>query len=232
MLEFEVPFIKSAVDVMDISESLIKHCIKFVMDDKYGSVGLEWLSKKFSVDIKQKLSTYIDKSFDRITHRDAVTLLKDLEDKKTVKFEKSPDYSEDLGTEHERYLTDMHFMHPVIVTQYPKKVKAFYMPVIGTFVSPSGEHIDYVDCFDILVPGVGELVGGSARIDDYKQLETRIDELGLEKEPLQFYLDLRKYGTEKHGGMGMGFERLIKFITFAESVKDCVAFPRFFKCGK
>lgn len=232
MLEFEVPFIKSAKDIMDISEFLIKHCIKYIMDDKYGSLALEWLSKKFSVDIKQKLTKYSEKPFIRITHRDTVSLLKDLEQKKTVKFEKSPEYSEDLGTEHERYLTDIHFMHPVIVTQYPKKVKAFYMPVIGNFISPIGEQIDYVDCFDILVPGIGELVGGSARIDDYTELESRIDELGLEKEPLQFYLDLRKYGSVKHGGMGMGFERLIKFITFAESVKDCVPFPKFFKCGK
>lgn len=231
MLELEVPFIDSATDIMDISESLIKHSIKYLIDDKYGSLALEWLSKKFTVDIKQKLTKFSEKPFERITHRDAVTLLKDLEDKKTVTFDKSPEYSEDLGTEHERYLTDMHFMHPVIVTQYPKKIKAFYMPVIGTFVSPLGEQIEYVDCFDILVPGVGELVGGSARIDDYSELDTRISELGLDKEPLKFYSDLRKYGSVKHGGMGMGFERLIKFITFAESVKDCVAYPRFFKSG-
>lgn len=233
MLEIELPFIDSAQDVLKMSEKLIAHSIDYVMSDKYGSIALEMLSKKFSVDIKQKLTDYISKPFELITHRDAVTLLLELEKDGKVSFEKSPDYSDDMSTEHERYLTDVYFKHPVIITQYPKEVKAFYMPVVGSFTSPtSGKQVEYVDCFDILVPGVGELVGGSARIDEYSELVERIDELGLEKKPLEFYSDLRKYGSVKHGGMGMGFERLIKFITFADSVKDCVAFPRFFKSGK
>lgn len=233
MLEIELPFIESAQDVFQMSEKLIIKSIEYVLSDKYGSIALEMLSKKFSVDIKQKLTDYISKPFEIITHRDAVTLLLELEKDGKVSFEKSPDYSDDMTTEHERYLTDVYFKHPVIITQYPKEVKAFYMPVVGSFTSPtSGKQVDYVDCFDILVPGVGELVGGSARIDEYSELVERIDELGLEKKPLEFYSDLRKYGSVKHGGMGMGFERLIKFITFADSVKDCVAFPRFFRSGK
>lgn len=232
MLEIELPFIESAQDVLEMSEKLIIKSIEYVMSDKYGSLALEMLSKKFSVDIKQKLTEYISRPFEVITHRDAVTLLLELEKEKKVVFEKSPDYSDDMSTEHERYLVDEYFKHPVIITQYPKDVKAFYMPVVGIFTSPtSGKYIEYVDCFDILVPGVGELVGGSARIDEYTQLVERIDALGLDKKPLQFYSDLRKYGSVKHGGMGMGFERLIKFITFAETVKDCVAYPRFFKSG-
>lgn len=233
MLEIELPFIESAQDVFQLSEKLITSSIQYVMSDKYGSIALEVLSKKFSVDIKKKLTEILSKPFEIITHRDAVTLLLELETDGKIKFEKSPDYSEDMGSEHERYLTDVYFKHPVIITQYPKDVKAFYMPVVGSFTSPtSGKHIEYVDCFDILVPGVGELIGGSARIDDHIELTKRIEELGLEKKPLEFYSDLRKYGSVKHGGMGMGFERLIKFITFADSVKDCVAFPRFFKSGK
>ena len=232
MLEIELPFIDSAQDVRDISERLITHSIHYVMSDKYGSIALDILAKKFSVDIKQKLEQYLSKPFEVITHRDAVTLLLKLQADGKVKFDKDPSYEDDMGTEHERYLTDIYFSHPVIITQYPKQVKAFYMPVVGSFISPTlGKLIEYVDCFDILVPGVGELVGGSARIDDYKQLLKRIDELELDKKPLEFYSDLRKYGSVKHGGMGMGFERLIKFITFADSVKDCVAFPRFFKSG-
>ena len=233
MLELELPFIESAQDVFQMSEKLIVKSIEYVLSDKYGSLALDILSKKFSVDIKQKLTEYTSKPFEVITHRDAVTLLLELEKDGKISFEKSPDYSDDMSTEHERYLTDVYFKHPVIITQYPKEVKAFYMPVVGSFTSPtSGKLIEYVDCFDILVPGVGELVGGSARIDEYAQLMERIDELGLDKKPLEFYSDLRKYGSVKHGGMGMGFERLIKFITFAESVKDCVAFPRFFRSGK
>jgi asparaginyl-tRNA synthetase len=233
MLEIELPFIESAKDVSDMSEKLIVHSIHYIMSDKYGALALEMLSKKFAIDIKQKLTEYTSKPFQVITHRDAVTLLFECEKEKKVVFEKSPDYSDDMSTEHERYLTDAYFKHPVIITQYPKEVKAFYMPVVGSFTSPtSGKHIEYVDCFDILVPGVGELIGGSARIDEYAQLMERIDALGLEKKPLEFYSDLRKYGSVKHGGMGMGFERLMKFITFVESVKDCVAYPRFFRSGK
>lgn len=231
MLEIELPFIDSAKDVRDVSEKLIMHSIKHVLTDTYGSIALDVLSKKFGTDIKKKLEDFTSKPFEVITHRDAITLLLELQADGKVKFDKEPSYEDDLGTEHERYLTDVYFSHPVIVTEYPKEVKAFYMPVVGSFTSPSGKQIEYVDCFDILVPGVGELVGGSARIDDYAQLESRIEELGLDKKPLEFYSDLRKYGSQKHGGMGMGFERLIKFITFADSVKDCVAFPRFFKSG-
>jgi asparaginyl-tRNA synthetase len=230
MLEIELPFIDSAKDVRDVSEKLIMHSIKHVLTDKYGSTALDVLAKKFGVGIKKKLEDFTSKPFEVITHRDAVTLLLELQADGKVKFDKDPAYEDDMGTEHERYLTDVYFSHPVIVTEYPKEVKAFYMPVVGSFTSPlTGKVIEYVDCFDILVPGVGELVGGSARIDDYAQLESRIEDLGLDKKPLEFYSDLRKYGSQKHGGMGMGFERLIKFITFADSVKDCVAFPRFFK---
>ena len=229
MLEIELPFIDSAKDVMEVSERLIKYCIKYILGDKYGSLALDVLSKKFSVDIRTKLTSYITGDFIRITHRDAVKLLLEEHASKRVTFDKLPDYSDDMGSEHERYLTDVYYKHPVIITEYPKCVKSFYMPVTGSFETPDGKLVEYVDCFDILVPGVGELVGGSARMDDYDMLEQRISKLGLDRDPLEFYLDLRKYGTTKHGGMGMGFERLIKLITFADSVKDCVAYPRFYK---
>jgi asparaginyl-tRNA synthetase len=231
MLEIEIPFIESVDDIIYFSEKIITSSIHHILSDKYGSIALDILSKKFDVDIKQKLSTFISKPFELITHRDAVSLLRKVSSDGKITFSTIPDYSEDLSTEHEKYLSDEYFKHPVIVTQYPKKVKAFYMPVIGTYETPLGEKVEYVDCFDILVPSVGELVGGSVRIHEYDELMERIVGLGLDKEPLQFYSDLRKYGTHRHGGMGMGFERLLKFITFADSVKDCVSYPRFYKSG-
>ena len=229
MLEYEIPFIDSARDVRDITERLIQYVIKFVIQDKYGRLALEYLSEKFSIPIIEKLSEFVSKPFEVISHRDAVKLLLEKHHSGTVTFTKLPDYADDLGSEHERFLTDVFFKHPVIVTEYPKDVKAFYMPVSGSFITPDKREIEYVDCFDILVPGVGELVGGSARIHQHDDLVKRIDELGLKPEPLEFYTILRKYGTQKHGGMGLGLERLVSLITFAGSVRDCVAFPRFYQ---
>lgn len=232
MIEMEIPFIDSAKDVSSVSEELIQFCIRYVLQDKHCSVALDILSKKQEKPIKELLTQYSEKPFYTITHRDVVTLLKKCVEDKKVTFTKMPDYHEDMGTEHERYLTDVHFLHPVIITQYPKDVKSFYMPVIDSFTTPDGKVIEVVDCFDILVPGVGELVGGSARIHSAEELLERIESAKLDVEPLQFYVDLRKCGTVPHGGMGMGFERLIKFITFVDSVRDTVAYPRYYKSGK
>lgn len=232
MIEMEIPFIDSAKDVSSVSEELIQFCIKYVLQDKYCSKALDLLAKKQEVPIKELLTQYSEKPFYTILHRDAVTLLKKMVEAKEVTFTKMPEYHEDMGTEHERFLTDKHFAHPVIITQYPKDVKSFYMPVIDSFTTPEGKVIEVVDCFDILVPGVGELVGGSARIHKAEELIERIESAGLDTEPLQFYIDLRKCGTVPHGGMGMGFERLIKLITFVDSVRDTVAYPRYYKSGK
>jgi asparaginyl-tRNA synthetase len=229
MLEYEIPFIESAKDVIDLTERLIQYVIKYVMEDKYGKLALEHLSKKFSIPIVEKLNGFISKPFEVISHRDAVKLLLEKHHSGSVTFTKLPDYADDMGSEHERYLTDVFYKHPVIITEYPKDVKAFYMPVSGSFVTPDGRQVEYVDCFDIIVPGVGELVGGSARIHQYDELEKRIEDLGLKLEPLEFYTVLRKYGTQKHGGMGLGLERLVSLITFAGSVRDCVAYPRFYQ---
>ena len=229
MLELEIPFIESAKDVRDLTERLIQYCIKYVLDDKYGRFALDHLSKKFSIPIIEKLAGFVAKPFEVISHRDAVKLLLEKHESGFVTFTKLPDYADDMGSEHERFLTDVYYKHPVIVTEYPKHVKAFYMPVSGSFITPDGQKVEYVDCFDILVPCVGELVGGSARIHQHDELTKRIKELGLKLEPLEFYTVLRKYGTQKHGGMGLGLERLISLITFAGSVRDCVAYPRFYQ---
>ncbi len=232
MIEMEIPFIDSAKDVASVSEELIKFCIKYVLQDKYCSKALDLLAKKQELPIKELLTYYSENPFQTITHRDAVTLLKKMVDDKKVEFANMPAYDEDMATEHERFLTDIHFGCPVIITQYPKNVKSFYMPVIDSFTTPDGKVIEVVDCFDIIVPGVGELVGGSARIHKYEELIERIESAKMDITPLQFYVDLRKYGSVPHGGMGMGFERLIKFITCVDSVRDCVAYPRYYKSGK
>lgn len=223
MVELEMQFIESAKDIMDITEKYIKFCLSYVLKDEYGSLALDLLSSKLSKGQREKLQRYIDEPFVRITHTEVVTLLLGYADK----FTSPPAYDDDMGSEHERYLTDVIFKHPVIVMGYPKKVKAFYMPIID-----EGAPVEHVDSFDILVPEVGELVGGSARIDTVEELEHRITDLGMSKGPLEFYLDLRRCGSVPHGGMGMGFERLVKFVTGADSVKDCVAYPRFLKSGK
>jgi len=187
------------------------------MEDKYGLMALKYLEQKQQKDILSKLNEYIKKDFVVISHRDAVKMMKKEQELGNVKFETPPSYSDDMSSEHEKFLTDFYKV-PVIIKYYPKNVKAFYMPVIGLFVE-NEEIIEYVDCFDLIVPGVGELVGGSARIHNEAQLEERIKNLQLEKEPLEFYMDLRRNGSVTHGGMGMGFERLVKFVTGVDSVK-------------
>lgn len=226
MIEIEKKFSRSAKDIMDISEEFIKFSLKYVIENCPKQLA-------FLKDIshKTKLEKYISDPFVRITHAQAVEMmLQDVKDSK-VTFQSLPAYDEDMGSEHERYLVDIKYSHPVIVMRYPKAVKAFYMPVLEETLEES-HGVEHVDSFDILVPDVGELVGGSQRIYKLEELESRIDELRLDKEPLQFYIDLRKYGSCPHGGCGIGFERLVKFATGADSVKDCVPFPKYLGCGK
>jgi asparaginyl-tRNA synthetase len=232
MVEIEMPFTRSAIDVMDISEEYIKFCIQYCIKKRrgfletlYGMVDLG-----FDKDYMKKLGGFISHPFVRITHTQAVKIL--LEQHAITPFRSIPDYSDDLSSDHERWLVDEKFKHPVIVMGYPKKVKAFYMPLrkdSDEDIRDSG-GIEHVDSFDILVPGVGELVGGSARIHNLAELIERIQECQLDPEPLQFYIDLRRKGTMPHGGMGLGFERLISLIVCPDacSVQDVTPFPRFY----
>lgn len=226
MIELEKAFSTGSHDIIDISVRCIKFCLRYVMD--HCQEELKYLEEYYSKPIFSRLFKYVEEDFAVITHAQAVTLCKE---QPIGTFIELPEYDGDLSSEHEKFLADIYFQKPTIVRFYPKKIKAFYMPVI-TETSEESHEVEHVDSFDILVPDVGELVGGSQRIDDYDELMQRIVELGLDPEPLKFYTDLRKAGSIPHGGMGMGFERLIKFITGAESVKDCVAYPRFIGCGK
>ncbi|NBX74984.1 MAG: asparagine--tRNA ligase [Proteobacteria bacterium] len=224
MIELEKAFSSSAQDIIQISESCIKYCIEQAL--KKCDPQLTFLENKLGKSIKSDLTKYLTEPFVRITHAQAVEMIQ----KNPEKFLTVPTFSDDLSSEHEKYIVD-HYQLPVVVCKYPKAVKAFYMPVVSETLEES-HGVEHVDSFDILVPGTGELVGGSQRIDSESELMERINELGIDPKPLEFYINLRRTGSIPHGGMGMGFERLVKFVTGVDSVKDCVAFPRFVGCNK
>ena len=156
----------------------------------------------------------VNSDFGRITYTEAVELL----EKNNDKFEYKVSWGTDLQTEHERFLTETVFKKPVFVTDYPKEIKAFYMKL-----NPDGKTVAAMDC---LVPGIGEIIGGSQREDDYEKLKKRIEELGMTEEQYGFYLDLRKYGSTRHAGFGLGFERAVMYITGMENIRDVLPFPR------
>jgi asparaginyl-tRNA synthetase len=225
MLELERPFITGAKDIMIETESLIKFCIDYVL--KTCKQEMEYLESKFQKKLVERLVSYLQEPFGIITHADSVEMM--LKDE-TFQFETKPSFEEDLSSEHEHYILGK-FKCPVFVTKYPAKVKSFYMPVVEETPEES-RGVQHVDCFDLLVPDVGELVGGSARIHSLEEMERRITELGLDRKPLEFYIDLRRQGSIPHGGMGLGVSRLVKLITGCESVKDCVPFPIYAGCAK
>ena len=164
-------------------------------------------------DLIDKLTKLINSKFVRITHEEVIKLLKEAK----VKFEFTPEYGEDIAKEHEKYITE-YFDGPVFIKDWPKDIKAFYMKL-----NEDGKTVRGVD---LEVPGAGELMGGSEREADYKKLKQRMDELGMKEEGLEWYLDLRKYGGCTHSGFGMGFERLLIYLTGVENIRDVIPFPR------
>jgi len=161
-----------------------------------------------------RLNNILNNQFGRITYTEAVELLKQHNDE----FEYKVEWGCDLQTEHERYLTEVVFKKPVFVTDYPKEIKAFYMKL-----NPDGKTVAAVDC---LVPGIGEITGGSQREDNYDILKARIEELGMKPEDYGFYMDLRKYGSCRHAGFGLGFERCVMYLTGIGNIRDSIPFPR------
>ena len=162
----------------------------------------------------ERLKNVVESDFARVTYTEAVELLS----KNNDKFEYKVSWGCDLQTEHERYLTEQVYKRPVFVTDYPKEIKAFYMKQ-----NDDGKTVAAVDC---LVPGIGEIIGGSQREDDFEKLRTRMQELNLKEEDYQFYLDLRKYGSTRHAGFGLGFERCVMYLTGMANIRDVVPFPR------
>ena len=197
---------------MSIQEDLVKYIVKNVLEKC--SDEIEFFNKFIDKGLKERLSDIVDKDFVKITHEEAIKIL--LESNK--KFEFLPKYGEDIATEHEKYLTEVHFKCPVFVYDWPKDIKAFYMKL--------NKDNKTVRAVDLLVPGVGELMGGSQREEDYKKLLKRMEEFNIEKEELDWYLNLSKYGGVYHSGFGMGFERLIMYLTGVENIRDVIPFPR------
>ena len=227
MGEIEVPFIDSAKPIIDISEEVIKFiCFGILKEYRY---VLELLARYdhlgFDKDRPQKLEQWVSKPFVRITHAQAIAMMLDSKYSFVVK----PAYTMDLTREHERWLTT-HFDAFVVVMRFPKEIKAFYMPVIQETLEES-HGVEHVDSFDILAPELGEIVGGSRRIHDPAELRQRIQERGMDPQPLSRYIALRETGSFKSGGMGIGMERLLKYIVGAKSVRDVIPHPCYYQSG-
>ena len=211
MIEPEMAF-ADLKDDMEVAEAMLKYVISYVMEN--APEEMDFLNQFVDKGLKDRLNHVLNSEFGHVTYTEAVEIL----EKHNDKFEYKVSWGTDLQTEHERYLTEEVFKRPVFVTDYPKEIKAFYMKM-----NPDGKTVAAVDC---LVPGIGEIIGGSQREDDYDKLVARMDELGLKKEDYGFYLDLRKYGSTRHAGFGLGFERLLLFVTGMANIRDVIPFPR------
>ena len=211
MLEPEMAF-ADLEDDMDLAEDMLKYVINYVMEN--APEEMNFFNSFVDKGLIDRLTNVATSEFARITYTDAIEILK----KHNDKFEFKVSWGIDLQTEHERYLTEEVYKRPVFVTDYPKDIKAFYMKQ-----NPDGKTVAAVDC---LVPGIGEIIGGSQREDDYEKLATRMEELGMKTEDYGFYMDLRKYGSTRHAGFGLGFARCIMYLTGMGNIRDVVPFPR------
>ena len=197
--------------LMDVEEDMLKFIVTKILEKCPNE--LEFLDKNIQNGLIEKLQKLVNSKFTRIAHKDVIDILK----KADVKWEFEPEYGEDIAKEHEKYIT-AYFNGPVFVTDWPKEIKAWYMKL-----NPDNKTVAAVD---LLVPGAGELMGGSQREEDYDKICKRCDELGVDKEPVDWFLNLRKYGSVVHSGFGMGFERLVIYLTGVENIRDCIPFPR------
>ncbi|MGN1419733.1 MAG: asparagine--tRNA ligase [Acutalibacteraceae bacterium] len=211
MIEPEIAF-ADLCDDMDLAESMIKFVINYVLE--HCPQDIEFLNQFVDKGLVERLTAVASSDFARVTYTDAIKMLEEHNDE----FEYKVFWGCDLQTEHERYLTEKIFKKPVFVTDYPKEIKAFYMRL-----NDDGKTVAACDC---LVMGIGEIIGGSQREERYDVLMQRIEELGLKKEDYWWYLDLRKYGGTKHAGFGLGFERLIMYLTGISNIRDVLPFPR------
>ena len=210
MIEPEIAFCDLNSD-MEIMEEMLKYVVSYVLE--HCKNEMEFLDKFVEKGLLDKLTKLVNSKFTRVTHKEVIDILR----KADVKWEFEPKQGEDIAKEHEKYITE-YFDGPVFITDWPKDIKAFYMKQ-----NPDGETVAAVD---LEVPGAGELMGGSQREEDYEKLVTRMDELGMKEEGLEWYLDLRKYGGCTHSGFGMGFERLLIYLTGVENIRDVIPFPR------
>ena len=211
MIEPEIAFADLSDD-MRLAEDMIKFIISYVLEN--APEEMAFLNQFVDKELLDRLHHVLNSEFGHVTYTEAAEIL----EKHNDKFDYPVHWGSDLQTEHERYLTEVVFGKPVFVTDYPKEIKAFYMKL-----NPDGKTVAAMDC---LVPGIGEIIGGSQREDDYDKLVTRMRELGLKEADYQFYLDLRKYGSNRHAGFGLGFERCVMYLTGIGNIRDVLPFPR------
>ena len=211
MIEPEMAFADLKDDMM-LAEGMLKYIIKYVLEN--APEEMAFFNQFVDKGLIERLQHVANSDFGHVTYTEAIEIL----EKHNDEFEYKVHWGSDLQTEHERFLTEQEFKRPVFVTDYPKEIKAFYMKM--------NEDNKTVAAMDCLVPGIGEIIGGSQREDDYDKLVARMDELGLKKEDYDFYLDLRKYGSARHAGFGLGFERCVMYITGMSNIRDVIPFPR------
>ena len=210
MIEPEVAFCDLEMD-MDIMEDMLKYIVKYVLDNAKDE--MEFFDKFVEKGLLDKLNKLINSHFTRIDHEEVITILKNA----NVKWEFTPEYGEDIAKEHEKYITE-YFNGPVFIKNWPKDIKAFYMKQ-----NPDNKTVAAVD---LEVPGAGELIGGSQREENYEKLVNRMKELNMDPESMKWYLDLRRFGGCVHSGFGMGFERLLIYLTGVENIRDVIPYPR------
>ena len=212
MIEPEVAF-NELEENMDLAEDFLQSLVKYALE--HCADDLNFLNEQYDKELLGRLQSVVDNAFQRLTYTEAVEILKTAKQK----FEFPVDWGTDLQSEHERYLVEKHFQKPVILTNYPKEIKAFYMKL--------DEDGRTVRAMDVLFPGIGEIIGGSQREEDYTKLTTRMAEMHVPADELDWYLDTRRFGTAPHAGFGLGFERLVLFVTGMSNIRDVIPFPRY-----
>ena len=211
MIEPEMAFADLKDDMM-LAEGMLKYVIRYVLD--YAPEEMAFFNQFVDKGLIERLEHVLSSEFGHVTYTEAIEIL----EKHNDEFEYKVHWGSDLQTEHERYLTEKEFKRPVFVTDYPKEIKAFYMKL-----NEDGKTVAAMDC---LVPGIGEIIGGSQREDKLDLLEKRMEEMNLNKEDYEFYLDLRRYGSARHAGFGLGFERCVMYLTGMGNIRDVIPFPR------
>jgi asparaginyl-tRNA synthetase len=211
MIEPEIAF-ADLKDDMRLAEDMLKYIINYCLEN--APEEMEFFNKFIDNGLLERLNNVVSNEFAHVTYTEAIDILKEHNDEFSYKVE----WGCDLQTEHERYLTETIYKRPVMVTDYPKEIKAFYMKL--------NDDKKTVAAVDVLVPGIGEIIGGSQREENYDVLVERMNEMGLDPKDYDWYLDLRKYGTNKHAGFGLGFERAVMYITGMQNIRDVLPFPR------
>ena len=217
MIEPEVAF-NELEENMDLAEDFLQSLVKYAL--AHCAADLQFLNDQYDKELLGRLNFVVDNAFQRLTYTEAVEILKSAKQK----FEFPVDWGTDLQSEHERYLVEKHFQKPVILTNYPKDIKAFYMKL--------DEDGRTVRAMDVLFPGIGEIIGGSQREEDLAKLLGRMEEMHVPAHELEWYLDTRRFGTAPHAGFGLGFERLVLFVTGMGNIRDVIPFPRFPKSAE